>query len=185
LGSVSPGLLDFLGVMQVSARKNLFGWEPRQTALPLVTMGQRPVFRDATGTLLGITAERFDPEKTVFLPPEAEGVVQSKDFLPGVRYMMEDMLPHRLIIRTQSPEPTMLVVAQTYYHAWTAYVDNQPTRIWRANHAYQAIELPAGEHQVRFVYEDRIFYLGAFLSVATLVLCGFVWMKLKPRPTRR
>ena len=182
LGNVSPGLLDFLSVSQMSSPKNLFGWLPRESTLPLVTMGQRPIFNDNNGTLLGLTSEKFDPEKQVYLPPEAEAFITARNFVPGAQYMIENLMPHNISLKTKSQDPALMVVAQTYYHPWTAYIDNLPTRIWRANHAFQAIEVPPGEHDVRFVYEDRIFHLGAFLSLATLVICVFAWVRLKASP---
>jgi uncharacterized membrane protein YfhO len=65
----------------------------------------------------------------------------------------------------------MVVVAQTYYHNWKAYVDGQPVRVWRANHAFQAIDIAAGQHLIRFVYEDTAFRIGMMISFVSLVLC--------------
>jgi hypothetical protein len=37
-------------------------------------------------------------------------------------------------------------------------------KIWRANYAFQALEVPAGSHQVKLVYEDKRLLAGALLS---------------------
>jgi uncharacterized membrane protein YfhO len=50
-------------------------------------------------------------------------------------------------------------------------VDGQPVHLWRANYAFQAVEVPAGVHEVKLVYEDRRFYAGAAISLATLAGC--------------
>jgi len=70
----------------------------------------------------------------------------------------------------------MVVVAQAYYHPWHAYVDGEPTRLWRANYAYQALEVPPGKHQVRLVYEDHMFWGGVLLSLAALLACSAAWV---------
>jgi uncharacterized membrane protein YfhO len=62
----------------------------------------------------------------------------------------------------------MVVVAQAFYHPWRAYVDGARVKLWRANHGFQALEVPAGRHEVRLVYEDRVFEGGAVISLATL-----------------
>jgi uncharacterized membrane protein YfhO len=62
----------------------------------------------------------------------------------------------------------MLVIAQSYYHAWHAYVDDKPTALWHANYAFQALEVPAGKHQVSLIYEDNAFRYGAVISLASL-----------------
>jgi hypothetical protein len=46
-------------------------------------------------------------------------------------------------IEAEAAEPSLVVVAQTYYHDWRADVDGQPTHLLRANHAFQAVQVPA------------------------------------------
>jgi len=70
----------------------------------------------------------------------------------------------------------MAVVAQSYYHLWKASIDGVPTRLWRANHAFQALEVPAGRHSVTLVYDDRGFRLGAWVSVLTLLGLATTWV---------
>ena len=42
------------------------------------------------------------------------------------------------------------MVADTDYPGWEAAVDGQPVPILRANVAFRAVEVPAGEHVVEF-----------------------------------
>jgi uncharacterized membrane protein YfhO len=79
-------------------------------------------------------------------------------------------------IQTEAPAPSLVVVSQTYYPAWKAYMDGQPTEVWRANYAFQAFEVPAGRHQIRMVYEDKKFLVGAILSSIGLLACGGLWV---------
>lgn len=69
----------------------------------------------------------------------------------------------------------MLVIAQTYYPAWKACVDGRSTRIWRANYAFQALEVPTGEHHVELRYDDSTFRAGAALSCLGLIACAGLW----------
>ena len=46
-----------------------------------------------------------------------------------------------------------------------------PVPLWRANHAFQAVQVPAGQHRVRLRYEDKRFQLGVWIS-GTLALLG-------------
>jgi uncharacterized membrane protein YfhO len=75
----------------------------------------------------------------------------------------------RADIEVESAEPALVVVAQTYYHDWRAYVDGRPALLLRANHAFQAIQIPAGRHSIRLAYEDRAFQLGAVISICMTV----------------
>jgi uncharacterized membrane protein YfhO len=60
-------------------------------------------------------------------------------------------------------------------------VDGKPVRLWRANHAFQALEVPAGRHEVKLAYEDRPFYGGTIVSALTLLSCGIGWIRLGNR----
>ena len=79
----------------------------------------------------------------------------------------------------------MVVVAQAYYHPWRATMDGRSAHLWRANHAFQAMEVPAGRHRVQLVYRDRSLRLGVFVSVATLLALVIAWFRLSKevRPT--
>ena len=78
--------------------------------------------------------------------------------------------------------PAMVVVAQSYYHPWRAYVDGHATPLWRANYAFQALEVPGGKHQVTLVYEDQLFIFGCALSLVSLFACVVLWLWWSKRP---
>jgi len=40
---------------------------------------------------------------------------------------------------------------------------------------FQALEVPAGKHQVSLVYEDRGFLYGGIISLVCLLGCGVFW----------
>lgn len=170
------GLLDYLGVAQVTSATNFFEWTLRQDFLPLITAGQKPIFADAGKTLAALAAANFNPRAEVYLPPEASDAVSYSN-LGGVNVSDEKVSARRITAKIMAAAPVLVVVAQSYYPCWRAYVDGQPVRIWRANHAFQAVQIPAGSHELKLVYEDRQFHFGVAISVATLAGCGLfgVW----------
>jgi len=165
-----PRLLDFLGVSQITARENFFEWEARTNFLPLVTAGQQPVFFDDTNALLAILNPGFDGRKVVFLPPEARSLVTvtnpTQARLTGWRFGAE-----RVDFEVEAEAAALVVVAQTYFHRWRAYVDDLPVPLLRANYAFQALAVPAGKHRVRLAYVDRAFQIGAGISGAAVLIC--------------
>ena len=166
----SPRLAAFLGVSQIASPRALFRWEAQTNFMPLATIGQKPVFLDDAAALAELSSEAFAPRQTVFLPPDARG--QIKAGADGqARLLSSRVSPSECVFETRAASPTMLVVAQAYYHCWRASVDGRPVPLWRANYAYQALEVPSGGHQVRLQYVDRAFQTGAVISVAALLLC--------------
>jgi hypothetical protein len=62
-----------------------------------------------------------------------------------------------------------LVLADTYYPGWRAYVDGARAEIVPANHAFRAVFVPPGQHVVEFRYESGSVLVGAVLS-------GLAWL---------
>lgn len=167
-------LLDFMGVSQTTAPGELIKWTPRKTAMPLITAGQHPLFGDEQRTLEGVLGPQANFRQNVFLPQEAEGQTVAVGS-PAARVLNSRFDRQTIEFETESARPTMAVVSQAFYPTWRAYVDGKPTRIWRANYAFQAVEIPTGKHHVRLVYEDTALRIGCALSVVGLLACGGLW----------
>lgn len=78
---------------------------------------------------------------------------------------------HEVVFRTRADGRRMLVLSDTHYPGWKAWVDDREAPIHRANAAFRAVSVPPGEHVVRFVYRPASFMLGLALSGA-----GIVWL---------
>ena len=178
-----PRLNDFLGVSQITQPDEFFHWQPRRMFLPLVTAGQKPVFLDDPGTLRALTQPDYDGGKMVFLPPEAKSLVTVTNQTTA-RVLNSTFTTHGVDAEVEAAEPSLVVVAQTYYHNWRAYVDGRPAHLLRANYAFQALQVPEGRHRVRLVYEDRVFQFGAAVSVCMVVNCLIFLRWLKKRQFR-
>ncbi|MGD0252704.1 MAG: hypothetical protein ABSC01_08400 [Verrucomicrobiota bacterium] len=165
-----PRLEDFMGVSQITAPGEIFHWQARPTFLPLVTTGQKPVFLDNADTLRALTQPDFDESKVVFLPPEAKSFVTVTNQTVA-RVLKSHFGTQSVDIEVEASAPSLVVVAQTWYHGWRADVDGNPARLLRANHAFQAIEILEGRHRVQLIYRDRAFEIGAVVSLLALLAC--------------
>ena len=170
------GMLDFLGVAQVTAPHSAIEWSPRRTFLPLLTAGQKPVFADGTNVFNALLSEKFNPREMVYLPEAA------RDFIfitntAHVEIITNTITAQRIEAEVDAAQSSLLVIAQSYYRPWEATVDGRSVPLWRANHAFQALEIPSGRHTVRITYNDLNFKAGAGLSIATLLGCGLYWSR--------
>jgi hypothetical protein len=176
-------LADFLSISQITAEGKKAVWEPRANYLPVVTAGQRPMFRDGPSTLDALMDGGFEPRQVVYLPLEARGAIHVTN-VTTARITKDRFTARRIETEVEADAPSLVVLSQSYYHPWKAYVNGEPTPLWRANHSFQAVQVPAGRHVVRLVYEDRGFYFGSIISVLTLSVCAAVWPKGKQRSKR-
>jgi hypothetical protein len=74
----------------------------------------------------------------------------------------------RVICRAEARSAGYLVLLDTYYPGWNAYVDGAKVEVLRANYAFRAVAVPAGSHTVEFVFRPWSFYWGLGVSLATL-----------------
>jgi hypothetical protein len=164
------GFADFLSASVESHPTKLFGWQKRPSALPFYTFGQRPVFLEISNIPTALLETNFDPRQIVYLPPESKKYVNASGQVHGTIHL-RDIAAERWDFDTEAGAAALLVLSQAYYHPWRAYVDGKPTEILPANFAFQAVEVPAGRHQVEFIYHDLFFQVGGWISVATLIGC--------------
>jgi hypothetical protein len=160
-------LLDFIGVSEMTAPGTLTEWTPRRSFMPLVTCGQRGIFADDDTTLAALRQTNLDLRQVVFLPLAAREKVAAAQ--PGAA-TINNLEASNLTVSFEvlCSAPTVIVVAQTFYPAWKAYVDDAQTRVWRANYSFQALQVPTGRHRVRLVYEDRALQTGIVCSAVGL-----------------
>jgi hypothetical protein len=138
-------------------------------ALPRAWIAPRALtLPDARRRLRHLAEGRWDPRTVVVLeedvtrPPPATtlgGRVEVLERAPGSYRLLAD-----------SPDGGYLVLAESWYPGWTATIDGVPADVLRANHLVQAVVLPPGRHEVRFVYRSRSLRRGCAVALGALLV---------------
>jgi hypothetical protein len=96
------------------------------------------------------------------LPPQAQ-----------VRWL--DRGRNHITVQADSARRGLLVVSQTWYPSWEAWVDGQKTELLKADGgAMQAIMLDAGSHRVELAYSPRLLQFGGLLAALGLALMALL-----------
>jgi hypothetical protein len=106
---------------------------------------------------------------------------QLSGFSQKVQIMSESN--NRLDLTVNAEENSLLVLSDTYYPGWNAFVDGKKTKIYRADYTFRAIPLSAGTHRIEFVYDPMSFKLGAaatLLGILGCVVIGLTARRRKP-----
>jgi Bacterial membrane protein YfhO len=82
----------------------------------------------------------------------------------------------RVQVQVQTATDGLLVLADPWYPQWKVSVDGRPAELLRVDHAFRGVRVPAGSHQVVFVYQDRAMWLGVALALTTAVALAGVWL---------
>ncbi|HEV8433793.1 MAG TPA: YfhO family protein, partial [Thermoanaerobaculia bacterium] len=91
---------------------------------------------------------------------------------PGVVHTRE--IPNGLQIDATMSQDAWVVVSQTAWTGWRAYIDGRRVKWQYANHAFLGVWVPAGHHDVRLVYLPDSFVRGRAISLGTLALLGIL-----------
>ncbi len=128
-----------------------------------------PVFPSEETAFRIITATNFNPREIVCLPERLRNLLRI-DSPTRASVLRARFWPHRVEIDLEADKPSLAVIAQSYYPSWKAQVDGNTVPVWRANYGFQAVQVPAGSHQVALIYRDRSFYCGLIISAFCLVI---------------
>jgi len=122
---------------------------------------------DPEQALREIGSADFDPTQEVILEPPALSQAAGCDWQPAT---VLRSAPNRVTIGTSLAQPGYLVLADTFYPGWRASVDGHQADILRANYAFRAVQLTAGEHEVAFEYRPGSLVAGVICSAAAASL---------------
>jgi len=131
---------------------------------------------DSKEMLLTLTQKGFNHERKVLfeenpphpylLPEEGEGRIGRVEFLSESN--------NKLSLRVEAETESILVLSDTFYPGWKAFVNGKEEKILRANYNFRAVPLSKGVHQVEFVYAPLSFTLGAGLSIIGIISCAII-----------
>lgn len=133
---------------------------PRAYVVDRVSVEKQPL-----KTLEKLSQRRFDPLREVVL--DADVPLQSNESF-AAQADIERYENSVVTVRVTASQASVLVLADSYYPGWKAFVDGKETKILKANHFFRAVVLPKGAHRVEFVYDPWSFRLGWMISTFTL-----------------
>jgi uncharacterized membrane protein YfhO len=92
--------------------------------------------------------------------------------------------PDRVVVDTRASRPALMVLADNYYKGWVARVDGREVPIYRTNHTFRGVVVPAGAHRVEFTFHPADLYTGLYIHLATLALLAAYGIYLLARRRR-
>jgi hypothetical protein len=148
---------------------------PRAFAVPASGI---EVLGNTAAELERVRNTSFDPERSVILSelPAAQTLRVETSATP-FRSQVEiiDSQLNQISLRATSSTTAALVLSQTWFPGWKATIDGEQVPVLRANAALTGILLPAGSHEVRFMFRPFTFVLGAAITIlTTLVMVGII-----------
>jgi uncharacterized membrane protein YfhO len=126
---------------------------------------------------------RFEPRAHAYLPQSARQECSATG-AGEARLDSVKINAQRIVCVVECDQPTLVVVAQSYHRNWKASVDGAPAPLWRANYAFQAVQVPAGRHELVLEYRDNDLLIGGAITTAALMICLALWRRKRDLPVR-
>jgi hypothetical protein len=201
-GEVSPDILRLLSLLNVKYLVSCFSlnlpiveeikldWQlpsvkiyENRDVFPRAYVVGKSFFVQDPNTIINIlSSDWFNPRKMVIL--EEQGPLGSEDIgfsdCKILKYKDD-----RVEISAKMTKPGYLVLTDSNYPGWKAYVDKKEAHIYYANCAFRAVFLEEGEHKVEFRYCPDSFKKGAAITIATIFLIVLAMLFLRLRKYNR
>lgn len=146
----------------------------RADALPRAFLVHDATVASDDDASVAIFDSGWSPRRSAFLP---SGPVPAMAPAQGPESAVITVSrPEDIRVTVQASTPGLLVLSDAWYPGWHAEIDGQAATLLRANIYFRAVAVPAGQHEVRFVYDPAILRLGATVTALALLMTGLLWL---------
>ncbi len=163
-----------------------------QHVLPRMYFVDSVEYRPEMDILQQIKTSSFNPAEKAFVA-DKNLKVETKDSTAGVK--ITEYTDELVKAEVTTSANNFLVFGDTYMTGkadyklftlstgWKAYVDNKETKIYRTNHDFMGIVVPAGKHIVEFKYAPESFYISRNIALilSSLVVLGLIIIIIRDR----
>ncbi len=128
----------------------------------------------------------FDPSREAIMD-ESKFSVDLNNFQPGGSIDPVSYKPYDLVYESSNPSDGFAVFSEIYYpEGWTATIDGNEVEIKRVNWVLRGLEVPAGDHEIRFKFEPSSYHTGNQIGLTGsiliyLLLAGAIFVEFKKK----
>jgi hypothetical protein len=137
--------------------------QPRAWLVPQVT-----TVADPARTLAFLQSQAWNPAQNAVVEAPRDLGLPATPLQGGAR--VTSHTPDVVTVAAEASRPALLVLADNHYKDWKATVDGRPAEIYRTNHTFRGVVVPAGRHEVRFTFVSEQLRTGFWIYLAALAL---------------
>ena len=115
----------------------------------------------------------INPSEEAVVDRKFSSLIASKEYSmsEGDKIELVSYLPNELTYKYSAEKEQMAVFSEIYYPAgWQATIDGKAAEHFRANYVLRAMTLPAGSHEVKFVFKPKSYITGNRVSMASSLI---------------
>lgn len=77
---------------------------------------------------------------------------------------------NKVEIKVNTSKDRVMVLSDSFYPGWEAFLDGKKVEIYRANYNIRAVKVPMGNHKILFAYRPKTFFLSCIISFTFLLI---------------
>jgi hypothetical protein len=146
------------------------------SALPRAFLVSQARWAPTLGAALAEMTQRpFDPRREVILAAETAPAIAehlpppSPEAIAPGQAAIVSYAANSVSVRTTSSSDALLIVSDTYYPGWRAFVDGQEVPLVRGDLLFRVVPIDPGVHSVELRFEPASVRWGLVISALTLV----------------
>lgn len=173
--------VQFGGMLPVYKRNNTYVYENTRS-LPRVYLVDSVGFKKGIDILNSVKSNSFNPKKLAFVNDKNLRVNRpdSSAYSKIIEYKNESIK-----LEVNATGKNFLFFGDTYLPTgWKVFIDNNKSKLYRANYGFMGAVIPNGKHLVEFKYAPTTFYIAKYVvlilsSLVILVLIFALWRRKK------
>ncbi len=138
-----------------------------ENPLPRVYVPQRYAILNEDECIKFLHQEEFNPQEFLLLT-EIPKEFPSQGMNGSARILSYE--PHKVLIEAKMETDGFLVLTDTYYPGWKAYVDGEEVEIYKGYSFLRAVFLKKGLHEVLFVFSPSLYKIGKIITFISFLL---------------
>ncbi len=108
----------------------------------------------------------FNPRETAFFETDPNIKIDAPDSTASVKITGYSL--HNITIDAEASGNNLMFLSEVYYPAgWKAFIDGNPTEIYKTNYLFRSILVPKGRHKIEFKFEPETYYTGKKIAMGT------------------
>jgi hypothetical protein len=152
---------------------NIYENKELSQALPVVAQ-----LRHSDQESCASTLRQIDPyQEAVVDDPNVEIDRNSDVTMPESIAKIQTMRANEIVIDADIYRKSMVILSDTYYSGWQAFVDGKQTEIYRVNCAMRGVLVDPGNHTILMKYNPFSFKIGMMitsLTMLSLIIVGYM-----------
>ncbi|MAF13479.1 MAG: hypothetical protein CMI53_01125 [Parcubacteria group bacterium] len=124
----------------------------------------------STDQALGLLfEENFDPEHQTVIA-SGQPLLNDQTSESTAEVVIIKQTDNSFKLTANFSDPGYLYLSQAFFPGWQAYINDSEVEIVRANYAFTAIKIPAGQHEIKFLFKSMPYFIGKLLTLLTILI---------------